>query len=140
MLNILSGADIEAVTLMVETLGRLYSGIWLDQRFCIFVSYVCESYSKDTGSHQPKSFATRLIRQQLRRPTFLWLYGPLFLHGSRDRWITQPRTTTSNLEQRTNAVNLSIASSAIGDEIHKCNHSNSFYKAYMYVAFALPIK
>nr|XP_041632303.1 uncharacterized protein LOC121502668 [Drosophila kikkawai] len=67
----------------------------------------------------------------------LWLYGPLFLHGSRDKWAQVPTTTPSDLERRLNHISLPTCQSEIGSVLYKCNHSNSFNKLQRIVAYMM---
>ncbi|KAL7726121.1 hypothetical protein ACLKA6_002591 [Drosophila palustris] len=67
----------------------------------------------------------------------IWLYGPLFLHGSPDKWTAPFIITPSNLERKTKHISLAISPSTIGEELYTCRHSNSFYKLQRIVAYML---
>ncbi|KAM8702202.1 hypothetical protein ACLKA7_001894 [Drosophila subpalustris] len=85
-----------------------------------------------------KIFMQRLWEDKLELHEHnLWLYGPLFLHGSPDKWTAPFIITPSNLERKTKHISLAISPSTIGEELYTCRHSNSFYKLQRIVAYML---
>ncbi|KAH8280196.1 hypothetical protein KR054_000159, partial [Drosophila jambulina] len=67
----------------------------------------------------------------------LWLYGPLFLHGSRDKWCKVPTITPSYLERKSKQVSLPTCQDEFGRVLYNCNHSNSFNKLQRIVAYMM---
>ncbi|KAM8718744.1 hypothetical protein ACLKA7_001457 [Drosophila subpalustris] len=85
-----------------------------------------------------KIFMQRLWEDKLELHEHnLWLYGPLFLHGSPDKWTAPFIITPSNLERKTKHISLAISPSTIGEDLYTCRHSNSFYKLQRIVAYML---
>ncbi|KAH8232106.1 hypothetical protein KR032_003514, partial [Drosophila birchii] len=90
-----------------------------------------------SSANNPADVLSRGIAASKLAGHSLWLYGPLFLHGSRDKWSKVPSITPSDLERRVKQVSLPTCQDQLGIELYSCNHGNSFHKLQRIVAYML---
>nr|XP_044248843.1 uncharacterized protein LOC123002543 [Drosophila takahashii] len=90
-----------------------------------------------SSANNPADVLSRGIAASKLSEHTLWLYGPLFLHGSSDKWIKRPIIGLSDLERRTKQVSLPACQGQTGEELYNCKHSNSFRRLQRIVAYMM---
>ncbi|XP_044248761.1 uncharacterized protein [Drosophila takahashii] len=90
-----------------------------------------------SSANNPADVLLRGIEASKLSEHTLWLYGPLFLHGSSDKWVKRPIIGLSDLERRTKQVSLPACQGQTGEELYNCKHSNSFRKLQRIVAYMM---